>query len=381
MANILMLIPALYCGGGLQKISLQLCQELLNRQHHIVVVDEYDAPKEKIKYLNILPVFEKIDSYLCTKSNLQAFSDIVRNHSIDLIIYQGFFQKVNKFLKEWKKTNDTKIISVYHNSPDSPMPQGIKSMNHDFKGIIKSLLYPLYYLYSKYKVGSFLRIPYSFSENIILLSKQFINIYEEFTGVRSHITVIPNFINTPNIEPGHRKKQLIYVGRLEEEQKKVSRIIHIWEQIAPLKTDWKLILVGEGKCRNQYESYIRNKNIERVEFLGYVSNPEQLYSESAISLMTSDFEGFSIALIESMAVGCVPIVYSSFRSITDIIDDKKNGVLVPPFQEHQFINKLLHLMDNEDYLTEMSMEAIKKSKLFSSNKIIPLWENIINSVI
>lgn len=381
MANILMLIPALYCGGGLQKISLQLCQELLKRNHNVVVVDEYNPPKDKIKYLNILPSFEKIDSYTSSEFNLQVFTNIVKDYNVDLIIYQGFFPKVNKFLKKWKKTNNTKLISVYHNSPDAAMPKGIKSLCKDFKGIIKSLFYPLYYLYSKKKVGAFLRMPYSFSESIILLSKNFISTYKKYTGVNSNISVIPNFINTPNIELGPRKKQLIYVGRLEEEQKKVSRIIHIWEQIAPLKTDWKLILAGEGKCRDQYESYISNKNIERVEFLGYLPNPGKLYSESAISLMTSDYEGFSLVLAEAMAGGCVPIVYNSFSSVTDIIDDEKNGVLVPPFQERQFINKLLHLMDNEDYLTKMSMEAINKSKMFSPTKIIPLWEDIIHSVI
>lgn len=376
-----MLIPALYCGGGLQKISLQLCQELMNLKHNVVVIDEYDAPKDKLKYLNILPIFKKIDSYACTEFNLQAFSDIVKDFKIDLIIYQGFFPKVNKFLKEWQKTNNTKIISVYHNSPDSPMPKGIKTMNHDLIGIIKSLIYPLYYLYSKKKVGTFLKCPYTFSEKIILLSKSFINIYEEYTGVRNKIAIIPNFIDRSNTVLKPRKKQLIYVGRLEEEQKRVSRIIRIWEKIAPLKRDWKLILVGEGKYRYKYESYININNIERVEFLGYVPNPGRLYSESAISLMTSDFEGFSIALLESMSAGCVPIVYSSFKSVTDIIDNKINGVLVPPFREDIYINNLLHLMDDENNLTQMSTEAINKSKLFSPSKIIPLWENIIHSVI
>lgn len=381
MANILMVIPALYCGGGLQKISLQLSQELIKRGHDVTVVDEYAPPMEKLSYLEFFPKFEKINSYNCDRYNLQAFLEILKRNSAELIIYQGFYPKVNNFLKLLIEIHDIKIISILHNSPDAPMPKGLKSLNHDLKGIIKALFYPPYYLYSRHKVGEFLKIPYLFSERVLLLSPNFIDIYESLTGLHDKIRVIPNFIQRNSDNKCKKKKQLLYIGRLEEDAKKVSRIIHIWEKISAIKSDWKLVLAGEGRYSKTYEKYVSKKGIERVEFLGYIPNPIDLYSESSISLMTSDFEGFPMALLEAMSVGCVPIAYKSFKSITDIIDDGSNGVLVKPFKEKEYINKLLKIMDDDALLKKLSTNAIIKAATFSDKNIIPQWETIIKEVI
>lgn len=376
-----MIIPALYCGGGLQKISLQLSQELIIRNHNVIVVDEYQAPMDKLKYLRKFPKFEKIDSYDISNNNLTAFSKIIKDNAIDLIFYHGFFPRVNKFLKIWKKDNNTKIVSIYHNTPDSAMPKGIKSLQLDTKGLIKTVTYPLYYLYSHWKVARFLKAPYLFSERITLLSNQFISIYKQYTKVDNKIVSIPNFVNIPYLKDDNRKKQLLYVGRLEESQKKVSRIIRIWEKIYPLCPDWQLLLAGEGRCRHQYEKYITDKGIKGVTFLGYVSDPTRLFAQASISLMTSDFEGFSMTNIEAMSTGCVPIAYNSFKSITDIIDDNINGILVKPFSEKEYIKKLLYVMNNDNYRESLSTNAKYKAQTFSTENIIPQWEDLINSVL
>lgn len=376
-----MIVPALYCGGGLQKISLQLSQELVKAGHNITIVDEYDPPMEKLSYLDVFPKFEKIDSYNCDKNNLDAFIGIIKKQAIDLIIYQGFFPRVNNFLKSLKEIREIKIISVFHNSPDAPMPKGLKSLDHNLKGIIKTLFYPLYYLYSKHKVGEFLKTPYLYSERVLLLSHKFKDIYERLTGLSDKIRVMPNFIRINPDNNCQKKKQLLYVGRLEEDAKKVSRIIRIWEKISPFKSDWELVLAGEGRCRAYYEEYVSKKGIERVEFIGYVPNPIDLYSESSILLMTSDFEGFPVVLIEAMSVGCVPIVYNSFASITDIIDDGINGILVRPFREKEYIQKLLKLMGDDVLRKELSVNARIKTKTFSDETIIPKWEALIKEAV
>lgn len=376
-----MIIPALYCGGGLQKVSLHLSQELIKRGYNITVVDEYEAPVENLQTLEIQPQFKKLGSYEITSNNLDCFTNIIKNNSIELIIYQGFIPKVSGFLKAWKKNHETKIISFYHNTPDAPMPKGLKSFVYDYKGVIKTLFYPLYYLYSRYKVGEFLKVPYLFSERVVLLSPNFIKLYENLTGLSDKIRVIPNFIRINCEKKIKKRKQLLYIGRLEEDQKKVYRIITIWEKIASLQQDWELVLAGEGRCRKQYEEYASNKQIERIKFLGYIPDPISIYADSPILLMTSDFEGFPMVLIEAMSVGCVPIAYNSFNSITDIIDDNINGILVRPFKESDFIAKLLHLMDDERYRNQLSDQAVLKAQNFSIENVLPKWEALINNVL
>lgn len=56
--------------------------------------------------------------------------------------------------------------------------------------------------------------------------------------------------------------------------------------------------------------------------------------------MTSNYEGFSMVLIEAMQYGCVPFVFNSFASLPDIIDDKVNGYVITPFDEGEYVQKI-----------------------------------------
>lgn len=382
MANILMIVPELNCGGGLQKISLQLSQKLIERGHSIIIVDENNPLDAYLQEFELNNKFLKIEAFECKEENYNFFSQIIKDYNIDLIIYQGFYKKISCFLEGWKRKNNTRIISVFHNSPDCILPKGISSLSKDTKGVIKAAVYPLYYAYSKIKVKEFLIRPYKFSDKIILLSHTFIPIYKSLTGVSQKISVIPNFIDGKNSGLSiARKKQIIYIGRLEEQAKKVSRIMKIWEKISIINPEWKLIIAGEGSYRQEYENYAIKHAIRGVEFAGYISNPSNLYAESSILLMTSDFEGFPMVLIEGMSNGCVPIAYKSFASVTDIIDDGNNGVLVTPFKENEYITKLLSLMNNEEYLAKLSFNSMMKANEFSSKQIIPLWNEVIEEVV
>lgn len=377
-----MIIPALYCGGGLQKIALQLSEELIVRGHRVIVIDEYNPPLDKIQYLSVLPEFIKISSYECTNENIEVFAKVVRENGIDLILYHGFFPRVNQFLEEWTKHYNAKIVSIFHNTPDAPMPKGVRSLGRGVKSLLKLLCYPIYYEYSKYKVGNFLKVPYRFSQKVVLLSKEYEPLYQELTGVANHkIETIPNFIKSIPQASTNKQKKLLYVGRLEENQKKVSRILRIWKRVSISMPNWELILAGEGKCRSQYEEYVSENRVERVRFIGYVPNPIELYKECSISLMTSDYEGFALVLIEAMSAGCIPVAYDSFKSLKDIIDDGVNGLTVRPFDENEFVNKLLTLMNDEEAIKQMSVNATLKAKSYLGESILPKWEALISNIL
>lgn len=378
-----MIIPSLQCGGGLQKISLFLSEQLIERGHNVVVVDSAKPPIEHLTYLNTLPKFCTINSYNLNQGILELFSQIVIENNIDLIIYQGFVHRVNKFLREWKKYNDTPIISVYHNSPEALV---VKSRDEivlaTFRDRIKRIVFPLYKIYQKYALRNFFGTPANFSRNIVLLSDSYKMIYQKLSGHSENIKIITNFIPREEVVFEHKKiKQLLYIGRLEEAQKKVSRAIRIWEKITSQMPDWEFVIAGDGSCRSQYEEYVQNNNVPRVNFVGYISNPTDLYAESSILLFTSDFEGFSLVIVEAMQCGCVPIIYDSYAAAKDIIDDNVNGILVPPFDEEEFRKELLALMNDDQRRTNMSINAINKGTRYLPENIMPKWESLISSII
>lgn len=383
MANVLMVVPALYCGGGLQKISLLISQELIKVGHKVVVVDNHSAPIDKLSYLSIMPVFEIIQSYLPIKENLDVFTGIIKRHNIEIIIYQGFFQRVNKFLNIWHKCDNTPILSVYHSSPDISLPRGKNGIeDKGFKGIVKKILYPLYLKYARYRVAEFLRTPANFSKEIILLAPGYVDLYKKLSGYCGEPKVISNFVtSSKNAITFSKHKQIIYVGRMEESSKKVYRAIKIWEAISDKMPEWQFLLAGEGRCSQVYRNYVNQNNIPRLKFLGHLNDPTQLYSESSILLLTSDKEGFGLVIVEGMLKGCVPVIYNSYLAAEDIIDNEVNGILVTPFDQHEFISRLTDLMTNESKLEEMSKNAIKKARKFLPENIMPLWNDVISSTL
>jgi len=380
MANILMIVPALYCCGGLQKISLQLSSELINVRHKVIIVDTYN-PNEALLYgLGNKPRFERLNSYNTNRSNLADFISFVDSNNIDLIIYQGFFPIVNRFLKEFHKLCKTPIVSVYHNSPDVSIPQSFEDiMDKGIKGVLKRLFFPIYLRYSMYRVGKFLRVPGKFSEHIILLSKKYVESYQHLTKLDISPIVIPNFIPGKTIKTlDAKKKQIIYVGRLEESQKRVLRSIKIWEKISYELPDWELLIAGDGRCKELYQNYIKDNNIPRISLLGNLKDPSNLYEESSILMLTSDKEGFPLVLLEAMLRGCVPVVYDSYLAASDIIENEKDGLLVKPFEEEEFCSKVIALANDKIERGLLASNAIKKGLRYQPSEIIPKWQNIIN---
>lgn len=378
-----MIIPALQCGGGLQKISLLLSEQLIGRGHNVVVVDSAEPLIERLTYLEVLPKFYTIDSYDLRLEVLKSFSQIVAANDIDLIIYQGFFPKVNKFLHQWKRHDNTPVISVYHSSPEGLVVNSINELaSVTLRDRVKRLAFPLYKVYQKYALRNFFGTPADFSRNIILLSDSYKRIYQKLSGHSKNIEIITNFIPRKKTIVEHKKsKQLLYVGRLEESAKKVSRAIRIWEKIAQQMPDWEFVIAGEGRCRNQYEEYVLKNNVPRVKFVGYISDPTDLYAESPILLFTSDFEGFGLVIVEAMQYGCVPVVYNSYASAKDIINNGVNGILIPPFDEEIFIKELLILMSDDQKRKAMSVNAISAGMRYLPENIMPKWEDLIDSIL
>ena len=117
--------------------------------------------------------------------------------------------------------------------------------------------------------------------------------------------------------------------------------------------------------------------MKRVNFEGF-QKPVPYYKRASLLMLTSEFEGFPLVLAESMSFGVVPFVYQSFSAVDDIIEDGKDGVILPKsdigFDAEVMANKMAVVMNNQDKLCLMANAAIEKSKSFSLDTIVKQWE-------
>lgn len=102
--------------------------------------------------------------------------------------------------------------------------------------------------------------------------------------------------------------------------------------------------------------------LKRITFHGFL-DPVEFYKRSRCLLMTSNFEGFGMVLVEAMQYGCVPFAYNSFESLTDIIDNGYNGFIIPPFNTDKYVEYLYqYAISSEDYKKKFEESAIAKVK-------------------
>ena len=98
--------------------------------------------------------------------------------------------------------------------------------------------------------------------------------------------------------------------------------------------------------------------------------------------MTSAYEGFPLIIAEGMEYGVVPLVFDSFPTVHDIIDDGLNGFIIPqPYSDDAFVAKMDLLMQNEKLFVNMSESAMLKAKDFSLEQIVGKWKRLLLDVI
>ena len=83
-----------------------------------------------------------------------------------------------------------------------------------------------------------------------------------------------------------------------------------------------------------------------------------------------------MVLTEAMQCGAVPVAFNSFASVTDIIDDGRNGILIKPFSIKEYEKKLRQLMDNPDMLSQMSKNAQQDIEKYSVENVVDQWEEL-----
>ena len=102
-----------------------------------------------------------------------------------------------------------------------------------------------------------------------------------------------------------------------------------------------------------------------------------LYIMSDIFIFPSKYEGFSVAVIESMSNGLIPITFA-IPSAAEIITDGKNGFICK--DENEMNIKLDFLMENKDKMSSMKIHAYERSLEFDCNILYDKIYKIINEM-
>lgn len=171
--------------------------------------------------------------------------------------------------------------------------------------------------------------------------------------------------------------QLIYVGRVIEGQKRISDLITIAKHMSASGTDYRLQIVGDGDEMPKVHELLRDEIAAGiVETPGWLSKDQVLKAlrNADIFVLTSAFEGFSIALTEAMANGCCPVVTDIRSGNQQLITSGENGYLLPVGDTAAFVTVLKNLIADRSKLNAMRMAAWEKGRQYSVERMVAAYE-------
>jgi glycosyltransferase involved in cell wall biosynthesis len=128
-----------------------------------------------------------------------------------------------------------------------------------------------------------------------------------------------------------RPVRIIYTGRLEENQKRVSDLIRIAATLRERGVSFEMSIVGDGPARDAISKAIDASDLShRVRLVATVepARVAELCAEQDVFLLPSVYEGMPISLLEAMGQGCIPVVRKSESGIPELIADGQNGMIV-----------------------------------------------------
>ncbi len=185
--------------------------------------------------------------------------------------------------------------------------------------------------------------------------------------------VLPNPIEPPERVEGEKEKLIVYVGRLSHRDKRVDRLLRIWQLAQEQLPQWRLEIIGNGKAAPKLKQQAVQLGLKNIHFAGYTNQVQRFYDRASILCLTSSFEGWPMCVAEAQANGVVPVLFNSFAGATDLVGNADEGVLVKPYDEQLFAQRLVHLATNESLLHHMQQAVRAKSLTYSAGRSAQAW--------
>ncbi|WP_431157702.1 glycosyltransferase [Winogradskyella poriferorum] len=220
---------------------------------------------------------------------------------------------------------------------------------------------------------------FNFFDTIICQSQDMLDDLKNNYKIKDDRLVV---INNPITDDFKVKKRLnknnpiqfITVARFDKE-KGHDRIL---EALSMVDFDFHYTIIGRGKLHNEIFTKIEAYNLtKKVTHIPFTKKVGEFLTNADLYLQGSYTEGFPNSIIESCMVGTPVLAYNAPGGINEILNSKKNGVIVNTVEE--FKNQLYDINERYDFNPIEVSKTV--SNRYSSDIIVKKYENLFLSLI
>lgn len=140
--------------------------------------------------------------------------------------------------------------------------------------------------------------------------------------------------------------------------------------------DVRWILIGGGPLKDEIETSVRTLDLEgHVFVLGSRSDARKLIPSFDIFVLPSLHEGLPMALLEAMVAAC-PIVATEVGGIGEVLEDGREGILVPPNDQAALARAVVTLLKDPDRARSLGHAARERSQRYDIRKTVRRIETV-----
>ena len=210
-------------------------------------------------------------------------------------------------------------------------------------------------------------------------------------NITNDIHVIHNFIDIEKYDKANEKEcQRIALAAPDERifthisnfrpVKRVEDVIKTFE-IVHKTIPSKLLMVGDGPDKRDAELLAKKLGIkDAVIFLGNSSEVDELLCYTDVFLLPSETESFGLAALEAMAAEAV-VISTNTGGLPEVNEHGYSGFLSDIGDVEDMAANALKIVKDEKTLQRFKSNAKEHTKQFSLKNILPIYEDIYESLI
>lgn len=360
LKKIVLFISSLQKGGS-ERVMVNLAEYFYQRQYEVVLVTQYKQSVEYDINPNIKRVYSEPDESLLQGNRIHNFRvrfrtlrNIWKTEKPDVIL--SFLGKNNLMAIATSRFLPVKIaVSV----------RGEPTMEYEGKLMQRMA-----------------KIMFHLADGIVLQTRQAKDFFPK--GVRKKSVIMMNPLNPAFIGrryTGEKTNEIVAAGRMDV-NKNHMMLFHAFSKIADEFPYMKLVIYGEGECRQEIEAIAKEKGLqERVIMPGNVNNLADRICSAKIFALTSNTEGMPNSIMEAMALG-IPVVSTDCPcgGPAELITPEENGLLVPVGDAFALSDAFRRILIDQEFADKLGENAYQSSKAFLPEKVNADWERFLTGL-
>jgi glycosyltransferase involved in cell wall biosynthesis len=374
--------------GGAERITIDIARYLRSIGGYRVYVYATRVNQMLMtEELDEILTIRHIPSQAIQTRRSAAVEKLIEIDDVDILVQVG---KALKGIDGIRKRTGCKSVVACHGEP---FWQRYVITHRRKKGLIRRTMWMLFNK-RRYEKGNLAmkkavqrtRMDYLNSDAYIVLCEPYIKQVTDVLGydpAASHIYAIENS-DLPVQDICWKKDNIImFCGRFENWSKRIDRLLRIWGKVQDKLPQWRLQLVGDGPDAPMLRKLAEELGLERISFEGMQKDVGRYYDRASVVAMTSETEGWGLALSEAQARGCIGIAFESTSGVAEILQpDAECGFLVPPFDEGAYAETLLRIASmTEEEQMRIRRNAVNKRLQYTPELIAEKWRLLFDRLV